>query len=71
MSMYAGVQEELITLVKAMYSNFKYAVLEEGETSKVLSPVQIKARVHHVGCFYPPVDWIIMNRTTEGRRTGM
>ena len=31
MSMY-GIPEELICLIKAMYSNFESAVVEEGET---------------------------------------
>ena len=71
MSMY-GIPEELITLVKAMYNNFECAVLEEGETTEWF---RVQSGVKQ-GCpmsgflFLLSIDWV-MNRTTEGRRTGI
>ena len=48
MSIY-GIPEELICLIKAMYSKFECAVMEEGETTEWFqSSVWSKTRVHHV-----------------------
>ena len=55
-----------------MYSNFEYAVVEEGETTEWF---QVQSGVKQ-GCtmsgflFLLSIDWV-MNRTTEGRRTGI
>ena len=71
MSIY-GIPEELICLIKAMYSNFECAVVEEGETTEWF---QVQSGVKQ-GCtmsgflFLLSIDWV-MNRTTEGRRTGI
>ena len=71
MSIY-GIPEELICLTKAMYNNFECAVVDEGETTEWF---QIQSGVKQ-GCtmsgflFLLSIDWV-MNRTTEGRRTGI
>ena len=71
MSIY-GIPEELICLIKAMYSNCECAVVEEGETTEWF---QVQSGVKQ-GCtmsgflFLLSIDWV-MNRTTEGRRTGI
>ena len=58
--------------IKAMYSNFECAVVEEGETREWF---QVQSGVKQ-GCtmsgflFLLSIDWV-MNRTTEGRRTGI
>ena len=71
MSIY-GIPEELICLIKAMYSNFECAVVEEGETTEWF---QVQSGVKQVCTmsgflFLLSIDWV-MNRTTEGRRTGI
>ena len=73
MSIY-GIPEELISLTctRAMYINFECTVVEEGETTEWF---QVQSAVKQ-GCtmsgflFSLSIDWV-MNRTTEGRRTGI
>ena len=71
MSVY-GIPEELISLTKAMYNNFECTVSEEGETTKWF---QVQSRVKQACTmsgflFLLSIDWV-MNRTTEGRCTGI
>ena len=69
MSMY-GIPEELITLVKAMYSYFECAILEEGEATEWL---RVQSGVKQ-GCatsgliFLLSIDWL-MNRGQENWHT--
>ena len=71
MSIYE-IPGELISMTKAIYNNFECAVMEGGET---IEWFQVQSGVKQ-GCtmsgflFLLSIDWV-MNRTAEGRRTGI
>lgn len=72
MSIY-GIPEKLISLTKAMYNNFECAVVKEGKTTEwfqVQSGVKQGCTMSGFLLFLLSIDWV-MNRTTEGRRTGI